>query len=202
LPPPRASVAGRQRQPVTVQSALAKQTSLHSWVVVVSQNWLLQSLSLEQELPWSPLPAPPKQAATTAESFGGGGLTYAHDWPALQSAVLRHASEHPSGSLQSSLAQLESLLQLEPFWPLPPCPHQATKFVSALVAPGNFAKRHVVPEAHSLGSSVPAVVQQGSAHTDDESHRPERQSRPVLQELPPGRVPVPVARPTQTGLMQ
>jgi hypothetical protein len=184
-----------------LQSPLEKQTSLHSCVIVVSQNWLRQSPSVVHELPCAALPAPLKHAATTALSFGAGGLTYAHDSPALQSAVLRHASAHPALPLQSSLAQLESLLQVEPFWPLPPCPHQATKFVSAAVAPGNFAKRHVVPEAHSLGSFVPAVVQQGSAH-DDPTQRPEWQSRPVVQEPPPGCAPSAAERPTQSGLMQ
>jgi hypothetical protein len=202
LPPPRASVAGRQRQAFTaVQSASEKQTSLHSWVVVVSQNWLRQSLSPEHALPSAPLPAPLKQAATTAVLFGAGGLTYAQDSPELQSLVSRHASAHPSMPSQSSLAQSVGLLQLAPFCPLPPGPHQATKFVSAVAAPGNFAKRHVVPDAHSLVSPVPFVVQQGSAQVDP-VQSPDRQSRPVLHELPPGCAPWVVERPIHAGLTQ
>ena len=105
------------------------------------------------------------------------------------------------GNYRALDAQAESSLQFAPFWPVPPCPHQATKFMSALAAPGNFAKRQVVPVAHWLGSFVPFVEQQVSAQVDP-LQSPERQSRPVWHEPPPGCVPVAVERPIQAGSTQ
>src|ERR1019366_206605 len=119
--------SGRQRHPLFMQSESAKHTSVHSFDVV-SQNWLLQSVSLPHVLPWLALPAPGKQAAMTPVP-PVVRFTYAQDTPCppQSNAFPQALRQFPLMLLsQSSLWQLLFWLQLAPFAPLPPCPHHAT----------------------------------------------------------------------------